>query len=48
MPEIINEIIEQWWRDHFCGLGPRIDQDLWNEFHKAKEELKQRLEDASN
>jgi hypothetical protein len=43
MPETVNEIVEQWFRDHFCGLGPRIDQDLWNEFHAAKEELKARL-----
>ncbi len=44
MPEETrNEIIEEWFRDHFCGLGPRIDQDLWNEFHAAKEELKARL-----
>jgi len=43
MPDPILEIVEQWFRDHFCGLGPRIDQDLWNEFHAAKEELKARL-----
>ena len=43
MPETMNDIVEQWFRDHFCGLGPRIDQDLWNEFHAAKDELKARL-----
>ena len=42
----MSEIIEQWFRDHFCGLGPRIDQDLWNEFHAAKEELKARCATA--
>ena len=46
MPKTVNEIVERWFRDHFCGLGPRLDQDLWNEFHAAKEELKARLTES--
>lgn len=43
MPETVNAIVDKWFVDHFCGLGPRIDQQLWNECFAAKEELKERL-----
>lgn len=33
--------VEAWFREHFAG--PRLSQDLWNDFYKAKELLKARL-----
>lgn len=39
-------LVEDWFRQHFHGLGARIDESLYNHVHAAKEELKQLLAGA--
>lgn len=35
-----DEAIDSWFVAHFHNLGARLDVDLFNAFHAAKEELK--------
>ena len=39
----VEQLVEDWFRRHFHGLGETIHQDLYNRAHAAKEELKQLL-----
>ena len=35
--------VEDWFFAYFHNLGDRLDTELFNRFHSAKEELKQTL-----
>ena len=35
--------IEEWFAKHFQGLGPKLDSELYNLIHAAKEDLKRIL-----
>jgi hypothetical protein len=39
----INQLIEQWWEDHFLGSAVARDTIAWNVAHAAKEALKRLL-----
>jgi hypothetical protein len=40
----IDDIVEQWWNDHFPNsVLSRAGTEVWNLAHAAKEELKTRL-----
>jgi hypothetical protein len=42
-PSDTDNAIEAWFRDHFQGLGPRLDVEMYNVVQKAKEDLKKIL-----
>lgn len=37
------DLVEPWFVEFFHGLGGRLEDELYNHFYKAKEELKARL-----
>lgn len=39
----VEQLVDEWFRKHFHGLGARLDEALYNHLHAAKEELKQLL-----
>lgn len=43
----VEQLVEDWFRRHFHGLGDSIHQNVYNLAHAAKEELKQLLRDAA-
>jgi len=39
----MDQLIEQWFARHFQGIGPKLDTELYNLIHAAKEDLKRIL-----
>jgi hypothetical protein len=39
----LDATIEAWFAKHFHGLGPMLDERLYNHVHAAKEDLKAEL-----
>ena len=39
----VEQLVEDWFRRHFNGLGARLDESLHNALHAAKEDLKKIL-----
>ncbi len=42
-PPSIEQLIEDWWADHFPGSAVARDTQAWNIAHAAKERLKRLL-----
>lgn len=42
---VVEEVVEAWFAKHFHGLGPMLDERLYNLVHAAKEDLKSILGD---
>ena len=42
-PRSMEQLIENWWADHFPGSAVARDTQAWNIAHAAKERLKRLL-----
>jgi hypothetical protein len=42
-PRSMEQLIENWWADHFPGSAVARDTQAWNTAHAAKERLKRLL-----
>lgn len=43
-PAPTDSLIEEWFKKHFMGLGARLDVEMYNIAHAAKEDLKKLLD----